>query len=421
MINLQKTLFVVALGAALGVLTAPSVAEEVPPGTVINAANLDAMKDNTFEGKRIGDMIPERNEWQIREHGLTIKLKKSEPHPVDPRWAAATKKYAKDVKFDTATREVSGYKAGMPFPEIDPADPHAGIKVIWNFNYGVPHGDIQDFRKFAYLLIDGDSGLERTQQWAYIRYYMKSRLGGEPVKGDGSIYFKQLLFATYPQDIKGLGTFMFRYDTGKRDDVWAYIRTVRRIRRLSGGAWMDPIGGTDQLQDDIEIFNAHPTWYPKYNFLGKKWTLVIANSVQPTWIEEAGSTEEKFPRVDLTNPPYWNPLDEWEPRECDVVEAITPEEHPYSRKVMYFDAMNARPYFSFAYDRKGEFWKSFTFASFKMDSEDGETAIASAWGSSIDFQRRHATIFQSHKTWLINPLDVGEDDVTLGELEAAGR
>ena len=69
--------------------------------------------------------------------------------------------------------------------------------------------------------------------------------------GDGSILSKTLFFVTAPYDMKGVGIFTVRYDLPKLEDTWVYVKSVRRTRRLSGGAWMDPVDGLDMLNDEI--------------------------------------------------------------------------------------------------------------------------------------------------------------------------
>ena len=103
--------------------------EEVAEGTVINAANLGTLLDKQFEGKTIGSMLPENIQWMIKEQGLTMTLRHSEEVPVDPRWIEATKKYSGDVSYDPATRLVSGYKAGLCFPDVSLDDPHVADKL----------------------------------------------------------------------------------------------------------------------------------------------------------------------------------------------------------------------------------------------------------------------------------------------------
>ncbi len=411
---------------------------ELLPGTVISAANIDNVQDALFEGKRIGDMLPERLEWQIRNHELKITLKQSkESYPSDPRLISATKKYSQSVSVDPNTFLLSGYKAGTPFPEIEPNDPTAAVKIVWNFTYAQPHGDSFG-GGFTFNLVDGEAGIERIQQWVFSRYYMTGRITGDPVEGDGSIYHKSLLFATYPQDIKGLGTFSIRYNEPRFDDIWAYIRTVRRIRRLSGGAWMDPIGGTDQLQDDLETFNAHPAWYEQYKLLGKRWVLGVIDGASQlpdwrnrgAWVKDAATLQDQFPYMDLETAPHWNPKDLWEPREVWVVESIPPEYHPYSRKINYFDAELWRPMFAETYDRKGEFWKWMTYGSRLYQTADGYIDPSTGqpvefmfahWGVNIDFQRRHATFFNVPAPFDVNVPGKTSADWSLSVLEAAGR
>ncbi len=419
--RLWKIALIGLIGLAWGWAGHDAWAAELKPGTIISAQNLDTIKGDTFERHTIASLLTERLEWQVRTQGLKIKLRHSEELPMDPRYVEATKKYAKDVKYDPKTRLVTGYKAGLPFPNLDTNDPNLGDKLIWNYHWGAPSGTVQDIPKFYFLLIDGRKGLERAQTWFYLRYYFKGRLTGNPIEGDGSIYTKTLIFATHPRDIRGLGTFTIAYDTGKVDDNWAYIKTVRRTRRLSGGAWMDPIGGLDQLNDDVEVFNAFPTWYPKYKVLGKRWVLAVAHSEQPTVDVSKEGTPEEYARVDLKTPPYWNLMDSWEPREVWVIEATTPPEHPYSKKVLYMDTKFPRFYFSETYDRKGEFWKFINFTLRPMKTEEGGNVVESAVGQTIDFQRRHATIFLIHPSFKINTPGVTPDKVTLGVLEAAGQ
>lgn len=411
----------VVMGALLAACVSSLAAAELAAGTTISKANLDQVKNDTFEGKTIASMLPERLEMQVRNYGLTIRLKKSVATPLDPKVLEATRKYASEVKYDAAKNEVSGYKAGIPFPDAKAEDPNYAAKLVWNLYYASPTGQVMDFKKFAFLLVDQEKGLERQQNWFFMRYFMKNRLTGAaaPVDGDGSEFTRTLLFATYPQDIRGLGTYTIRYDGPQFEDQWVYIKNARRTRRLPGGAWMDPIGGTDQLNDDIEVWNARPSWYKSYKYVGKRWVLAIANGSQ-AWDESKKGTPEEFPTVDLANAPFWNPKDQWEPREVHVIEATPPAEHPYSRKTIYLDTQIPRVHFGEAYDRKGEFWKWFSYSTRAIKGDDGVMTYVSDQGHSLDFKRKHGTIFISHPSWKTNTA-VKAADVTLGRLEAAGQ
>jgi len=343
-------------------------AAELAEHTVISKDNFDQVKDLTFEGHRVGDMIPERLEWAIKEKGLTIKVKHSKPIEMDPRYMKATQDGKKDVKFDPATRQVTGWKAGMFFDpqDIDMKDPYAGDKLIWNLRADT-YGAVMDLRDICWVFINGESGVERVQRWFAQRYYMEGRLDGGPVvKGDGTIMQKTVLVAYSPQDIKGIGIFTVRYNdpSGQRpDDTWAYLRSARRDRRLTGSAWMDPIGGTDQLYDDWDIWDAVPTKYKSTKLVGRQWLLALANVDELSVDKTKLGTPEEFPQQGLSEAPYYFPAKrmEWEPREVFVIEGVPPDEHPYGMKKVWMEVAWPRPYYGEAYDHQGKFFKMFIF------------------------------------------------------------
>lgn len=405
-------------GASVGVASA----EELQAGFVISKDNLDSVKNKTFEGKTIASMIPERMEQMIKNAGLTLKIAHSKKIEMDPKYVAATREHAKDVRFDPADRTMSGWKAGMPFPPdtIKMDDPNAGDKVIWNLR-AATYGATMDLRDISFVFISGSTGVERVQRWQSRRYYMEGRLDGGPVsEGDGSIAQKTYLFATSPQDIRGLGTFSIRYNdptSAKPDDTWAYLKSVRRTRRLSGGAWMDPIGGTDQLYDDWDIWDAFPTKYRSNKLLGKRWVFAIAHSPLVSVDNSKRDTPDEFPSVGLTEAPYYFPAKhiEWEPREVYVVEGTPPPEHPYSKKVVYMEVDFPRPYLGEMYDQKGEFWKYMIFQNRPDIGDDGYKAVMPVVGHVIDVKRNHSTTWSANMK--ANPKGVKESDVSLSKLE----
>lgn len=397
-------------------------AAELQAGFVITKDNYDKIKTETFEGKTIASMVPEKLEMMIKKFGLTIKLANSKKIEMDPKYVNATKEYAKNVKFDPATRTMSGWKAGMPFPPetIKSDDPNAGDKIIWNLR-AATYGATMDLRDISFVFIGGGTGVERVQRWQSRRYYMEGRLDGGPVsEGDGSIAQKTYLFATSPQDIRGLGTFSIRYNdatSAKPDDTWAYLKSVRRTRRLSGGAWMDPIGGTDQLYDDWDIWDAFPTKYRANKLVGKRWVLAVAHSPLVSVDNSKRDTPAEFPSVGLTEAPYYFPAKhiEWEPREVYVVEGTPPAEHPYSKKVVYMEVNFPRPYLGEMYDQKGEFWKYMIFQNRPDIGDDGYKAVMPVVGHVIDVKRNHSTTWSANMK--ANPKGVKEGDVSLSKLE----
>ncbi|MFM0133270.1 DUF1329 domain-containing protein [Paraburkholderia sediminicola] len=402
------------LVAATGVMAA-----EVPAGTVIDKTNIDTIKNDTFDGHTIASLLTDKIEWQVRNWNLRITLDHAKPFPAEPRLVEATKKYSSLVKFDPNTKEVSGYVGGVPFPEIQVSDPDAGFKIMWNFYYAPREGDTVYNDAFI-LGINANSGLETKQTWIYQRYYFKNRLlDKQPVVGDGSISAKTFELAQYPEDIKGVGTFTVRSDSARFEDTWAYLKSARRARRLSGGAWMDPVGGSDFLGDDNNVFNARPSWYKNFKVVGKRWILAVTDGKKESRVASKSGTVDEFPTVDLKNPPYWNFVEKWQPREVYVIEATPPDEHPYSKRVMYVDVDAFRPWYSENYDKKGEFWKFAMSVMRSGVSEGGQNVLIFTGSEVIDFKARHASTVPI--LGRSDPAGITEDHWSLSNLEQLAK
>jgi hypothetical protein len=414
-----------AATVATGLASMPArAAKELPVGFIINKENYDSIKNDTFEGKTIASMTIEKMEWMIKNYNTTMKLAPSKKIEMDKKYMQATKDGAPNVQFNPADRTVSGWKAGMLFwpNQVDPKDPNAGDKLLWNLR-AATYGATMDLRDIAWAFLDAKSGYERVQAFQSRRYYMEGRLDGGPVTvGDGTISQKTYFVAIYPQDIRGLGLFSVRYnqpDSKKPDDSYAYLKSVRRVRRLSGGAWMDPIGGTDQLYDDWDIWDAAPTKYKSNKLLSRRWILAIAHSPDVSVDLNFPFTEpaKRFPRIGITIPPHFNPAPDvgWEPREVFEIEGVCPDEHPYSKKTVYMECDFPRPYLGFSLDRKGEFWKMFIFQNRPDTGDDGYQAVMPVLGHIIDVKRGHATNWSSNMK--SNPKGVTSEMVSLNVLE----
>ncbi len=416
-----RTPFLAGLITAFGSLAGLAMAAEVPVGTVISAANLDQLKGNTFEGHTIASLLTEKMEWRIRNDGWKLPLAASKEVPLDPRWVKASNANAGKTSINRQECRIDGWGAGAPFPNIDMKDPEAAEKIVWNWHLGQLVGDVSQVPGYTQVLIDGKKGVHAEPVAEFTRYAMKGRLtGGSPVEGDGSDRGRQLLYFKSPSDMKGLGTYTVMYDSAKVNSVWAYIPAVRRVRQLSGGAWMDPVGSSDQLQDDLEIFNARPCWYPEYKLLGKRSILAVTASKTGTdiWNKEGKTFAERYP-VLQNEPPYWNMSgNNYEVREVYVIEAITPSIHPYSKKVLYIDVKYPRIHYGEAYNRKGEFWKFMEFQSY-ANVTDGD--IRTTAGEVIDYQRNHATVsLIDTSTWRTNFV-AKPTDFSLQALQGAGH
>jgi len=388
------TAFAIAMGSAFAI---PAPAAEIKAGTVVHAGNLDQLLEQTFDGTPLGALIPERFQWQIREKGLTMKLAHAKPHPIDPVLKKAGEKNRTTVSLDPETRRVVDWKAGAPFPDIKLDDPDAGMKVIWNLFYGRPRGDSQVFPNTSIAMINGEKGIEGVTHQELTRVFLKGllRRPGKPTLGSGKLFDKNILVMTAPDIFKGNGLLFYRYDTGGTDYLLIYAKDANKVVKWSGDFWMDQIGETDFLGDDLLIFSAYPTWYDGYKILAKKKILVIANTAHPFFNNDAVEDADLFPGFETQTKPHWNPVDVWEPREVYVIEATAPALHPYSRKILYIDPENWVPYLGEFYTKKGELWKTTIqgYHVFPIEKEPKGSILWPTWALIVDFKRNHGTIF----------------------------
>lgn len=392
-------------------------AQDVPVGTVVEAGTWETLKDATFEGHRIADMVPPALEILVREHGLKLPLRASEPIELDPRWDQLTARYSKQVTYDPQSREVSGYVAGLPFPDVQRdaravADgQEAATKLIWNFFYGNPQfGNAYEFNEGDILLIDGHKGLERVQQTVDKKFRMVGRLTEPHTIGDGSIYKKQVTMILAPYDVRGLGIYFVRYTDGRPDDAYVYIKSVRRVRRVSGRSWMDPVGNSDITNDDNDVLDIYPTWYDRFNLLDEKPILAVAHG------PDTGPHELRD-WLDVDNAPYWNPIANWEPRQVYEIEAIPPSFHLYSRKVLYMEKSFPIFYMADSFDRKGERWRVGIKTYHPLTPEESpDPGVGPSGGVFIDLQKYHAT-FIDGRGFRQNDPAATEDDYSLTAIQ----
>jgi len=377
-------------------LSYPLGAKELDAGMVLNAANLESHLEDYFDGTLISDLIPEHFQWQIKEQGLRIQLAHAKAHPKDARLEAASAKNRGKLAIDSESELVPGWRAGVPFPNVTPEDKDAASKVMWNLTYGRPRGDSQFFPNAATAYIHGERGFEELNRHRIIRVFLKGLLRHEdaPVLGKGRLFEKSIVYEAEPGDVFGSGAVLVRYDTGEDELLLTYAHEARKVVRWKGGYWMYQLGVTDFVGDDIFIFNAYPSWYVNFKILAKKKVLVVANTTHPFWNPEGKMIGEKLPGIDLENPPYWNPIDIWEPREVFVIEATAPELHPYGSKVLYIDAENWLPYLGEFYSKSGRFWKA-SILGYRVfqTKEDGGAIVWPTWQIITDFRRNHGTIF----------------------------
>ncbi len=387
MMNTSKRMtFRLLTGALLLSLGLTGFAEELPEGTVINAKNLDQIMDDTFEGTKIRDLLTEKFQLWVRDYALEMKLGHSHPLKIDPAYDAATEKYKGQAKLNQ-DKTVSNYTAGIPFTDVDPDDPDCGWKLAWDHFYANPIMGNSWIALGDVKIYDAHRGeIDHFEAWS-AKSIFEGRTRGEPRIGSPTDHARYLLVLTQPYDIAGIGVFTKQYNNGRPDDGWAYVKALRRVRRIAGGkSWMDPQPKMDLLNDDNQGVLGYPGWFKSWQCKGKRKILAVTTAKDPNipYTFADAVKEDEFP--------HWNPKGlVWEPKEVYVVEGVPPDEHPYSKKVLYMDAKYPFYYHGELYDRKGQFWRIWRQSYSPITTCDGAPGYGFTHTMAIDFQNERAT------------------------------
>ena len=270
---------------------------------------------------------------------------------------------------------LEGYAAGQPFPmdAIDcEGDPHAGVKVIWNFDYRW-QGTGQGGHAF-YSYWDRGEELPLYYEATAKQIWLSNRPEPAYRERDGDLFRGESRKLAYgvevlaPFDAKGIALINYRYKSSdgplasaRNDDTWVYVPTLRRVRRISTAQRTDAVSGTDFTFDDFSGFFGIPTQY-EWTCLGRMDVIAPVNSQVRAY---PYTREHSFG-------PYGLSLadDRWELRHAIRIQFVPKNaDHPYSKKILYIDSETAEMLYSFAYDQKGDLWKIIYHN--KRWSEDG--------------------------------------------------
>jgi hypothetical protein len=399
---------------------------DVVPGDVITKGNAEKVKDLTSPGLY----------WCV-QHGLPMRIVEPRKVAWPPAYREATEKYWAQVKLSKDGLTLEGYVAGAPFPRIDTNDPQVATKLVWNYNYKSINNDDFDLHNF-----DADTGaisddramtIERhfliehfRRLWYVNRLYVDPKPQRDP-NPEGVAYKETLHPLIEPFDLKGVGFLYYRYlDSGRQDDSWLYLPSLRRVRRLSTAQRSDALFGQDTDIDSYYGFSGQPAW-TTWKYLGEKTILVVTHA-------------EHFP-VKWAEPPNdWAFDDVWEKSDVYVVEGVSRlPQYAYSKRVLYISKdIFAIPY-SDMYDKSGELWKIW-INDVKFGRKPFDGAVSAVYDydvpfapaiTMIDMQLLHATRaslpshrFPGEEGWYYNFGDekgTNEAQFTIAELIKSGH
>src|SRR2546426_11903176 len=342
------------------------------------------------DGLKPGDVLDQRS-WQRAEGLLPSEILKHYEHNeyVNPisDWPANVYNWPEDFLagskqnagryttgklgeiLESASGKQPAYIIGFPFPDIAPADPAAGTKILWNFYYRTYY--FGNLRAESQLNMMSPGSLERRLDVDVRFMYYDGVPEQKRVKGNPQNFlYQQLVVDNSPNDLQGTGSLSWRYrDPQKRDSSWAYVPALRRVRAVSPANRSDGFLGSDMSQDDGPFFDGKPEdfeWHLKGEAEGLRFAedLNLKDVSKARWVPEVGAWDADWPDTKFLGymDPAWKGL-AWAPtgpsvlarRPFWVVEGVPRDRYYlYGKLELWIDKLTYQGAWHRKYGWKGE-------------------------------------------------------------------
>lgn len=269
-----------------------------------------------------------------------------------PEFYAAIEKNKKTCYIDEKG-VLQNFNGAVAFPT-----PKNGLEAIWNIRRMYLGDDAMSLQ--CRRVVSPSGKIKKTMWQTWVLNYGETRLRSHPFPNPEGVFQKIRNLTTYPADEKGIDFLSISYlDDNRLDDTWLFLPTLRRVRRappMVNGGQLD--GELTMDENGIEFRGTVAYW--NWKLLGKKEMYVPYNCYD-MFLPDAEDEEECWAQ-DL-NPERIR----YELHRVWVVEGTLKQglEHPYSKRVGYYDDDCWQPLVADRYDKRGNLWRmyeAYTFA-----------------------------------------------------------
>ncbi len=239
--------------------------------------------------EEIKDLLPEPYFNIISKPDVwgTFRINETDYNSAGPR-GMAWEKYQKISKKNIGVCYIDestwlrNWEQGLPFPVLDENDPQLAVKLIWNF---IRRFQPDDRIVNMDLRTVNRRGTARNNLVINRRLMLRGRNNSEEPLYKPNPKNIDFAYATpyiAPYNLRGTIPLYYRYDNPViPDDMWIYIPSLRRVRRMSTAQHQDRLpGGLDWTWDNTEGFEGSPTRF-HWTYLGRKELLypVLCKSI----------------------------------------------------------------------------------------------------------------------------------------------
>jgi hypothetical protein len=368
--------------------------QTIPPGTRIGARNWQRYRNFL----PIGVQALFSGSYQFRiPDGPHAEMVVGPTIPILApfKYQRDTEQYAGKVKLVHRSGghiDITGYVAGLPFPDLRPSDPDLAYKLMYNayFHYH-PAVLFQHQRGLAF-----DTYLNRTDTSGTVVEFRLNHISDEsyplsdPLAPSDILFTSNFTVQTPEQNKYAVNLLIYYNDPNTIQDIYVYIPALRRSIRRSSAARCSQILGTDIVQDDVY---SRPIILKEFSYrvLGRKKLLFQAHLNTKHLFDESSYN---FDGVPGWPKPILGP---WELRIVWVVEERTlpsNKDYCYGSRVTYWDEAQFLNPGADLYDRSLRLQKLFNVGNAPGPIDDGHGSVCeqsngrSLW---VDLINSHAT------------------------------
>jgi hypothetical protein len=286
--------------------------------------------------------------------------------------------------IDKATQSYPTFLYGYPFPQIDPKDPQAAAKVIYNFSYTLMQPDDAD--RFSNLHWVTPAALGRYVEFQGQILFYGSRFSG-PIPNPYQTLRRLIIAGVTPYEVVGLVTLEWAYlDPKQWNSLWMFVPALKRVRVLNAANGSDSLFGSELAHDDPYLFSGKVPYFT-WKLVGVQDVLVPYTLPNPKLLRPAARGYELENPQDLlamgwdtqgwTGKAWWPVNYNFVIRPAWVVEATAKDsQYAYSRQMLWIDRELYVGYYKEAYDKDGQLWRVVLNSVSVGRTADGDFSVA---------------------------------------------
>jgi hypothetical protein len=391
--------WIITVSFLLSAVRAPLAAAEMKPGETLNQENWQQAKNLLPEG-----ILHRFADGSYQAQIATLPTALAWGSKFTSASAANAEKFAVDgagAFVAKATNTVPPFLYGYPFPHIDPTDPQAASKVIYNFSYTLMQADDIDRSSVLHWVVP--TAVQNQVEFQTQLLFQGARFSGALANPDATLR-KGIISGIAPAEIFGVMILEWVYlDPQKWNSLWSYIPEMRRVRQLPAFNGSDSLFGSDLAHDDPYLFSGKVEYFT-WKLIGTQEALVPYSPASPKLLRQEesgyGLEEPQEPQVMGWEKAGWKGKAWWPTtmqlvkRPVWVIEATAKDSHyAYGRQVLWIDRELYTAYYKEAYNRAGQLWRMLLNSVTVVRTPAGDFSLAQPdLTLSVDELQQRATV-----------------------------